>query len=341
MKLLLRFSYVDRKLRDFKQIADVKENEVLKLGRVQESNDVVLKSTSVSRQHATIRVRNGVLQVRDSGSFNGTFLEKTKLTKNDGYVEVEPDQIVRFGTLNMEYSILNTALPPSTSAPTPPKKESNRPKKKRRMSATDKEEDLEIFRPKACECDKDDVEYVELSSSSYTLFGTGGHPTNQDLTQGVLNNCYFVAGLGAVAEFFPDAIRAAMKHVKDRTYDITFQVPRRSVRGHSVATSGVRTVRVDDSIFVKKSRRSSRRKSEDEEQSLSPPYYMRSATHSLWPLIFEKAWISFLGGTSYDDICDASGKTSGSGSSRLRGFPLHAGFVVQSLTGIMYVGVRA
>ena len=88
MKLLLRFSYVDRKLRDFKQIADVKENEVLKLGRVQESNDVVLKSTSVSRQHATIRVRNGVLQVRDSGSFNGTFLEKTKLTKNDGYVEV-------------------------------------------------------------------------------------------------------------------------------------------------------------------------------------------------------------------------------------------------------------
>ena len=339
MKLLLRFSYVDRKLRDFEHIADVKNNDVLKLGRVKEGNDVVLKSTSVSRQHATIRVRNGVLQVRDSGSFNGTFLEKTKLSKNDGYVAVEQDQIVRFGSLNMEWNILNTALPPSTSAPTPPKKESNRPKKKRRMSTSNEKEDLEIFRPKACECDVDDVEYVEMSS--YTLFGTGGHPTNQDLTQGVLNNCYFVAGLGAVAEFFPDAIRAAMKHVKDRTYDITFQVPRRSVRGHSVATSGVRTVRVDDSIFVKKSRRSSRRKSEDEEQSLSPPYYMRSATHSLWPLIFEKAWISFLGGTSYDDICDASGKTSGSGTSRLRGFPLHAGFVVQSLTGIMYVGVRA
>ena len=167
MKILLLFSDNDRKGRDFEEIVELQE-EALRLGRVSESNDIVLKSSSVSRQHAKIRVRHGALQVCDLGSFNGTFLEKTKLTKNDGYVSVE-DQLVRFGSLNMKWKILSDtrAPPPSTSAPTTPPKEynNNRPRKKRRSV-----EEREIFRPNPCDCDAKDLEYVRVES--YTLFGT-------------------------------------------------------------------------------------------------------------------------------------------------------------------------
>ena len=66
MKILLRFSDNDRKGRDFEEIVELQEEkESLRLGRVSESNDIVLKSSSVSRQHAKIRVRHGALQVCD------------------------------------------------------------------------------------------------------------------------------------------------------------------------------------------------------------------------------------------------------------------------------------
>eukprot|EP00658_Telonema_sp_P-2_P083310 TRINITY_DN8990_c0_g1_i2.p1 TRINITY_DN8990_c0_g1~~TRINITY_DN8990_c0_g1_i2.p1 ORF type:complete len:252 (-),score=58.15 TRINITY_DN8990_c0_g1_i2:314-1069(-) len=61
---------------------------------------------------------------------------------------------------------------------------------------------------------------------------------------------------------------------------------------------------------------------------------MRSQTDALWPLLLEKAWIAFMGGKGYGDIC-ANDQADFSSAARKR-VSAHAGCVVQVLTGIMF-----
>lgn len=61
---------------------------------------------------------------------------------------------------------------------------------------------------------------------------------------------------------------------------------------------------------------------------------MRSDTNALWPLLLEKAWIAFMGGSDYGDIC-ANEKSDFSAAAAKR-ITAHAGCVVQVLTGIMF-----
>jgi len=60
---------------------DGKEHELagpLKIGRGAE-NDLVIQSTAVSRKHAALALREGRWYVEDRGSYNGTFLNGTRV----------------------------------------------------------------------------------------------------------------------------------------------------------------------------------------------------------------------------------------------------------------------
>eukprot|EP00939_MAST-03C_sp_MAST-3C-sp1_P000240 g240.t1 len=359
----------------------VEKDSTVRVGRIEKDNDVVLKEASVSRHHAIFSfARNADTDteslrclVKDCRSFNGTFVGGIKVEKE---TDVPPLGEVRMGGIVLTWNesssvadsagVAGTAVPPpltlppsSPSSPVRKRKRSDEGDKKTKNSRVSKslvkwkngdckedenddddEATLHVFSPHPCE---DMASEVELARIEHSLFGIGGTPCRRDLTQGNLNNCYLVAGLGLVAEYFPDAIRAAICERGQKLFEVTFQIPRRSAsRGHSVATNGIFKVQCDDRFFCTKRRGGLRRRRVKaavalrEDKDRLRPIYMQSPTHALWPLLLEKAWIKFLGGISYDDICDdAKGKKSG-GSKRLRGFPLHAGFVVQSLTGIMY-----
>jgi pSer/pThr/pTyr-binding forkhead associated (FHA) protein len=63
-----------------------------RVGRNPES-DVHLPDPSVSRNHALLDVHNGVLLVRDTGSTNGTFVNRARVER----AELHAGDVVNFG----------------------------------------------------------------------------------------------------------------------------------------------------------------------------------------------------------------------------------------------------
>ncbi len=58
------------------------ENESLTVGRSQKSG-IVLDDVTVSRDHAEIKGRNGEYRVRDTGSLNGTYVNRVRVDSVD------------------------------------------------------------------------------------------------------------------------------------------------------------------------------------------------------------------------------------------------------------------
>jgi pSer/pThr/pTyr-binding forkhead associated (FHA) protein len=72
----------------------LKEGENL-VGRLSTS-DLCFDDPSISRKHAILSVKQGVVKVNDLGSKNGTFVDEQKVTAE---TEIAPDAKVRFGLI--------------------------------------------------------------------------------------------------------------------------------------------------------------------------------------------------------------------------------------------------
>ncbi len=80
--------------RDGVEVIRVDEGQSLVVGRSAPA-DVVVRDSSLSRQHAVIEVLEGVLWVEDLGSTNGTWVSGRRCDRSS----VAPDDEVRFGTV--------------------------------------------------------------------------------------------------------------------------------------------------------------------------------------------------------------------------------------------------
>ncbi|MCA8987281.1 MAG: hypothetical protein KDA78_06555, partial [Planctomycetaceae bacterium] len=98
--------------------------------------------------------------------------------------------------------------------------------------------------------------------SGNDLFSSRG-PDMEDVVQGELGDCYFLAGLGAIAEDSPHAIRQSIVDFNDGTYGVRY--------GNSF-------YRLDSDLPVSSS------------SSTTPAYAKLGRGNSMWVAIAEKAW---------------------------------------------------
>jgi len=73
---------------------------MISLGRTA-NNDLVLDDPQISKFHASLRFRDGELELEDAGSANGTFVGKTQLHKGVPQ-RLRRGDIVRFGSATFE-----------------------------------------------------------------------------------------------------------------------------------------------------------------------------------------------------------------------------------------------
>ena len=111
--------------------------------------------------------------------------------------------------------------------------------------------------------------YVRVAG---TIWGSAGQPSSNDLKQGSLNNCYFVAALGVLADEFPDAVMDAFKpfdvqgsakvpeslEAVGQTWAVTFKLPSRKSRHSSQGGQGTETVLVDERFYVEPGKKRAR-----------------------------------------------------------------------------------
>lgn len=111
--------------------------------------------------------------------------------------------------------------------------------------------------------------------SNDPLFGPAG-PTMNDIRQGSLGDCYLLAGLAAIADDNPQAVRENAVDFGDGTFGVRY---------------GNRFYRVDDDLPVWNS------------WSVNPAYAGLGAGRSLWVGIYEKAFAHYrTGANSYASI---------------------------------------
>src|SRR4051794_24156793 len=107
-------------------------------------------------------------------------------------------------------------------------------------------------------------------------------PTEDDIFQGAVGDCYFVSGLAAVARTCPNRTRQTVCDLGDGTYAVDFHTP----AGHEF-------VRVDGDLWSKNDK---------------PIYAKLGQEDSLWVPIVEKAWaIARRGESSYESIAGGNG----------------------------------
>ncbi len=100
------------------------------------------------------------------------------------------------------------------------------------------------------------------------LFSSSGSKLN-DIVQGGLGDCYFLAGLGAIALDSPHAIRQNIVDFNDGTYGVRF---------------GSSFYRVDDDLAVTSS------------SATNPAYAKLGSQNSMWVALYEKAFAHFRRG---------------------------------------------
>ncbi len=118
--------------------------------------------------------------------------------------------------------------------------------------------------------------------------GKDGEPTVEldDANQGGLNDCYFVAAMGAVANNNPKAIQDMIKDNGDGTYDVTLHLHQGFF---SFLTGSEETVTVTGNFP---------NKGTIENPELA--YSKYGNEKELWPMLIEKAYAQYKGG--YDKI---------------------------------------
>ncbi len=109
--------------------------------------------------------------------------------------------------------------------------------------------------------------YVYKSFANRPLFASTG-PSAEDVTQGQIGNCYFLATLAGAADVSPDAIRTMITDLGDGTYAVRF----------NIAGGQSKFYRVDNDLPVYNI------------NSDSPAYAKLGTEDSMWVAIAEKAF---------------------------------------------------
>jgi len=122
--------------------------------------------------------------------------------------------------------------------------------------------------------------------SGGTLYSQGTGDTDEialnDITQGDLGDCYFLAALGALARTNPDAIRNMIKDNGDGTYDVTlydYNYFFSTERSPQVVTVKPEFMTTDSGVH---------------------PYTKTGDNNEFWVMLIEKAFAQYEGG--YSDI---------------------------------------
>lgn len=119
------------------------------------------------------------------------------------------------------------------------------------------------------------------STSGDPLFSDSG-PTESDVYQGSLNDCYFLADLAAVARVDPNRIRQSICDLGDGTYAVEF----------TNSSGAIEYVRVDGQLPT---------------SAGQPVYAGLGAQNSLWVGLMEKAYAAVLDGSdSYNSIAEGT-----------------------------------
>lgn len=136
----------------------------------------------------------------------------------------------------------------------------------------------------------DDLTYEFLPENEYGLFGKPGSERSPELTdvdQGSIGDCWFLAGLGAVAHKDSSLIEENIQDNMDGTYTVTFYEKQSDGSFEPVE------VTVDGSVPSNES---------------GPAYARPSDDGATWAMIYEKAYADYAGG--YDDIEGGSAQDS-------------------------------
>jgi Ca2+-binding RTX toxin-like protein len=115
----------------------------------------------------------------------------------------------------------------------------------------------------------DSAGYTKKNFSANPLFADGG-PSVNDIDQGAIGDCYFVAALSAFAYTNPDKVRQLVVDLGDGTYAVNF---------HKAGQDAF--VRVDGDLWA---------------SSGTPAYANLGGQSSLWVAIIEKAYAFFKNG---------------------------------------------
>jgi hypothetical protein len=115
-----------------------------------------------------------------------------------------------------------------------------------------------------------------------------------DVAQGNLGDCYFLALLGAIARKRPDFIKGMIEDHKDGTYSVTFQ-QYQGISGFFGSRTGMK-VKVDSKFWT---------------DGKGTPNYAKTGDvgtggPELWVMIIEKAWAALNGG--YENILGGNTK---------------------------------
>ena len=126
------------------------------------------------------------------------------------------------------------------------------------------------------------AEYDDVNDALVEVHSVEGPLVNgvaaEDVLQGKINNCYFACGISLLAHYRPEAIQDAIQVLPNGQFEVTLYEGK--YRPEPV------TITVDSNLFV----------DEDGE-----PIYTHSSTGELWPMILEKAYAEYKGG-SYEAI---------------------------------------
>lgn len=85
-----------------KEITRELKNYPATIGKVENTVDVVIKDSSISRMHARILYDNGLYYLQDLGSTNGTFVNSMQLDAEEK-IMIESGDELRFGKVKMEF----------------------------------------------------------------------------------------------------------------------------------------------------------------------------------------------------------------------------------------------
>ncbi|MBM7845303.1 WXG100 family type VII secretion target [Herpetosiphon giganteus] len=128
-----------------------------------------------------------------------------------------------------------------------------------------------------------------------------------DVNQGLIADCYLMAGLAAIAKTNPDVIRNAIRDNGDGTYTVTFY-PEQGFLGFFGKRSKVEVRVTNDFVYAKDGK--------------TPAYAQLSNDSEIWPMLIEKAYAQHKGSfaaIAYGDPGEFMALLTGKDSSQING----------------------